>query len=242
MSFSIEDFKAAIGRRGGMMRDNRYIMTFTPPPCMRDVRSGLADAWPIVQDVEYWVDSVNIPGYQLALNVTKRWTYGPDEKRPYMPVFLPITVTFNSDADGTYLRFFNDWLQYILPHDWYNGGINQISNYTGRQYEVEYKSEYATDITIAVVNTAGQIVEVYYIKEAFPSLVTDIPMSYSQNGNAKFQVNFEYLDWTVRTDSPAVQEGTAVDTPDPIVPNRAADEPTPAEQLRDAEVLPPTGN
>jgi len=223
------------------MRDNRYVMTLVPPRCMVTGTTRMTDAFDITKDMEFWVDSVNIPGYQLALNVAKRWTYGPDEKRPYMPVFMPIQCTFNSDANGDYMHFFNSWMQYIMPHDWYNGGINQISNFGGRQYELEYKSEYATDITIAVLNTAGDVVEVYYIKEAFPSVVADVPMSYSQNGNAKFQVNFEYLDWTTTTVQPAVQS-TGVDTPEPTAPIRSNEPPTPAEQLRDAEVLPPTGN
>lgn len=239
MAFSIEDFKSAIGKRGGMMRDNRYVMTFVPPRCMLTGTTKMSGALDITRDMEFWVDSVNVPGYQLALNVAKRWTYGPDEKRPYMPVFTPIQCTFNSDANGDYLRFFNSWMQYILPHDWYNGGINQISNFGGRQYELEYKQEYATDITIAVLNTAGEYVTTYFIKEAFPSIVSDINMSYSQNGNAKFQVNFEYLDWTTETAQPAtVNDGS--DTPEPNRPISVIEKPTPAEQLRDAEVLPVT--
>ncbi len=240
MTFSIQEFKSAIGKRGGMMRDNRYVMTLVPPRCMVTGTTRMSDAFDMAKDMEFWVDAVNIPGYQLALNVAKRWTYGPDEKRPYMPVFTPIQCTFNSDARGDYLKFFNSWMQYILPHDWYNGGINQISNFGGRQYELEYKSEYATDITIAVLDSAGSTVEVYYIKEAFPSIVSDVSMSYSQNGNAKFQVNFEYLDWTTTTiQPPTVNDGS--DTPEPTNPIVNSQPPTPAEQLRDAQVLPPTG-
>lgn len=229
MAFGIEEFKAAFGDRGGAMRDNRYVMTMVPPRCMLNGATRMEDVSSIMRDMEFWVDSVNIPGYQLALNVAKRWTYGPDEKRPYMPVFMPITCQFLSDGHGDYLRFFNDWMQYIMPHDWYNGGINQISNFGGRQYELEYKSEYATDITISVLSPDGNIVEIYYIKEAFPSLIADIPMSYnSTNQTAKFQVQFEYLDWTTTQYSPSVMDGpgngipgNGTDTPEPTTPIRA---------------------
>lgn len=247
MSFSIEEFKSAIGKRGGMMRDNRYVMTMVPPKCMREGTTRMTDANDILRDMEFWVDAVNIPGYQFALNIAKRWTYGPDEKRPYMPVFMPIACTFNADANGDYLRFFNQWMQYIIPHDWYQGGINQISNFSGRQYEVEYKNEYSTDITISVLNVYGDIVEVYYIKEAFPSMVSEIPMSYSsQNNIAKFQVNFEYLDWTTTTYSPsdASTNGTVgEDTPDPAGPVRASLPTTnPPNGAQPNNINPPVGN
>lgn len=202
MSFSIEQFKAAVGKRGGMMRDNRFVMTFNLPAVMRDGSYSLVDVWDVSRDMEFWVNSVTLPGYQIGTHVTKRWTYGPDEKRPIAPIYMPFQCTFNADADGQYLRFFNDWLQYIMPHDWYTDTINQQSNYGGRQYEIEYKSNYATDISIASVNSEGEIIDVYFLKEAFPSQLADIPLSYDNNGNAKFNVIFEYLDWTTTTYKP----------------------------------------
>lgn len=209
MTFSIEQFKSAIGRRGGLMRDNRYVLSMSIPNIMRTSPTLPPDAQidvsGVVRDMEFWADSITIPGYQLGVNAVKRWTYGPDEKRPFTPLYFPFVVTFNSDMNGDYIQFFNNWLQYIMPHDWYNDTINQRSNFNGRQYEVEYKSNYAVDIQIATVDTSGEITKLYFIKEAFPSAITDIPMSYSSAGqHAKFQVMIEYLDWTTTTQTPAV--------------------------------------
>ena len=70
-------------------------------------------------------------------------------------------------------------------------------------WEVEYKSNYAVDITIAILNINDDLIETYILKEAFPSQVSDIPMSYSStNQHVKFLVNFEYLDWTSTTLTP----------------------------------------
>lgn len=217
MTFSIEQFKAAIGSRGGLMRDNRFVVSMGIPKVMQgldasfgllpdlpdNVTAGLS-AMDIARDLEFWAETIAVPGVQLATNAIKRWTYGPDEKRPFSQLYAPFVVQFNADANGDYIRYFNNWLQCIMPHDWYTTTARSRSNYGGRMWEVEYKSNYAVDITIAVLNVAGEIVETYILKEAFPSQISDIPMSYSStNQNVKFVVNFEYLDWTTTTITPS---------------------------------------
>lgn len=200
MSFKIEQFKSAISKRGGIMRDNRFVISMSIPRVMQSIplpEALFVDPMDAVRDMEFWADGLTIPGYQLGVGTTKRWTYGPDEKRPFTPIYFPFMVSFKSDMNGDYLRFFNNWMQFIMPHDWYNDTVNQRSNYSGRQFEVEYKANYAVDINIAVMNPAGEITNIYFLKEAFPSSISDITMSYdSVNQNAKFQVSFEYLDWT----------------------------------------------
>lgn len=205
MPFAINDFKGAISRRAGIMRPNKFLFQFGLPPVMM-VGEGPSFFGPLARDMEFWCDSVNLPGYQLGTSITRRWSYGPDEKRPYGPIYLPIQAQFNSDTHGAYLNFFNIWMQTIMPHDWYNGGFSQMSNYSpGRQYELEYKERYATDLEIHVYDAAfteGEPIVTYFIKEAFPSQIQDMKFDWSDTGNAKFMVTFEYLDWTTTTNNP----------------------------------------
>lgn len=195
--FSVNEFKSSLGQRGGPARFNKWLMTFTLPRIIYGDSDAIFENTQIVRDVEFWCESVNLPGYQLATNTARRWGYGPDEKRPYAPIYQPLQATFICDAEMGMLNFFNGWMQYIMPHDWYNAGLNaSFSSFGGgAQYHVEYKSLYATDITIQQYDPAGRLKLRYFVKEAFPSQVVDIGLNWNDPSYGKFQVMFDYLDW-----------------------------------------------
>lgn len=200
MAFMIEDFKAAISDRGGVMRANKFHLRFNLPQVLLEDSEARPWNTKLARDMSVWCTSINVPGVDLLTAPVRRWTFGPEEKRPIDIVYKPIQATFLSDGDGDLLYFFNCWTQFIIPHDWFNGGINQLSNFNGRQYEVEYKSRYATDLAIEIFNVDGSLTERYYIKEAFPSAIAEIPLSWEDNNShVKFVVQFDYLDWTTTT-------------------------------------------
>ena len=214
--FNIDNFTAELNKRKGLMRSNRFLVTMAPPPVM--IKQDVS----IFRSLEFWCESVTLPGYLISTYNNKRYTYGPEEKRPIIPVFQPIQCVFNSDGNGDYVNFFNQWLQYIMPHDWYTS-FNQNSRYSGSMYEIEYKNNYCTDLIIQVYDSAGmsskrdemtinkdsnKVIEggnelpilEYVVKEAFPNQIYDIPFNWSDNQNIKFQVNFDYIDWVERRD------------------------------------------
>jgi len=176
-------------------------MTLTPPQMMLNATGVTA----ILRDMEFYCEGAVAPGYQIQTMGVRRYTFGPEEKRPFAPVFTPVQATFNADAKGEVLGFWNAWLQFIMAHDWYQGGIRQKSNFGGGdQYYLAYKEDLATDITIKVFDTAGNVTVTYILKEAFPSQVTDVPLNWSDvNTTTKFMVNLEYLDWTTTTLGPS---------------------------------------
>lgn len=194
MPFSINEFKTALGERGGPMRANRFTVAFGIPPA---VASTMQNSTLMSRDAEFWCDGINLPGYQLATMGVRRWTYGPEEKRPIAPVFTPLEASFLADSEGSFFKFFNSWMNITMPHDWYNGGINETSGFGGRQYELEYKANYATDLIIKAYDIAGGVTHVWAVKEAFPSKVSDISLNWNDGQNARFSVTFDYLDWTI---------------------------------------------
>ena len=220
--FNINEFKSQLNDRNGLMRSNRFLVTMTPPAVMN---GGIEE----FRSFEFWCESVTLPGYMISSYSNKRYTYGPDEKRPAIPVYQPIQCVFNSDGKGSYLQFFNKWLQYIMPHDWYNS-FNQRSLYNGSMYELEYKSNYATDINILVYDMSGNVSLQYVIKEAFPAQIYDIPFNWADNQNTKFQVNFEYVDWILYNEI----RDTAPDNPNTATP--------PLNPPKPREPVPPIGN
>lgn len=189
--FNIEVFKSEVNRRAGIMKNNKFLMTFVPPEITGQVQS-------IGRSIEYWCDATSLPGYQLMMGDTRRWTYGPHEKRPFGPNIVSLQTVFISDANGDMLKFFNGWLNHIVPH-YVSKSFTANADGTGGTkypYEIEYKEKYVTDIHIYVFREDGLPTLHYVCKEAFPSHIMDIPVAWdSTNSFMKFQITFDYLDW-----------------------------------------------
>jgi hypothetical protein len=188
--FNIETFKSEINKRSGIMKNNKFLMRFTPPSMFQ---GGPNDSQEVVRSVEYWCDATSLPGYQLMMGDTRRWTYGPHEKRPFGPNIVSLQTVFISDANGDMLTFFHSWLNNIIPHYVSKGFTAEADGANGMMpYEVRYKKNYAVDIEIFVYQESGLPILHYKIKEAFPSHIMEIPVSWdSMNHFMKFQVTFE---------------------------------------------------
>lgn len=197
--FNVEDFKSELRSRNGVMRNNRFLITFPPPR----VLLGNGPAASMNRSIEFWCESINLPGYQLMQHDTRRWTYGPSEKRPFAPNFQSLQCSFIADGDGDIWNLFNSWLQYIMPHDTEEGFNRNRTLFGGYPYELEYKVNYVTELNIAVFDETGKKKPINIIcKEAFPSQVIDTNLNWADtNGTAKVGVVFEYLDWFVRREN-----------------------------------------
>lgn len=189
--FNVENFKSELNKRNGVMRNNRFLLTFATPRVLLE-SEYTSD---LNRSMEFWCESVNLPGYQLMQHDTRRWTYGPAEKRPFAPNFQSLQCSFIADGNAEIWTFFNEWLQYILPHD-ADQGFNNPSGFGGYPYELAYKVDYVTELNIAVFDETGKNKINLICKEAFPSQVIDTNLSWADtNGTAKVGVVFEYLDW-----------------------------------------------
>lgn len=202
MSFNIEEFRSELGKRGSVMKTNRFLVTFPMPIGLFDgtgelLRANQGFNRTTTSKVEYWCESVNLPGYQLLTHDVRRWTYGPAEKRPFAPNFTQLQCNFISDGRGRIYNLFNDWMNLIMPHDT-KDGFNADSKYGGNAYEVKYKTQYVTDLNIKVFSESGKEILTLVCKEAFPSHMLDIPLNWGDtNSYVKFQVAFDFLDWYI---------------------------------------------
>lgn len=189
MPFNVNDFVSEIGKQKGVMRNNKFLVTFAAPPVLQ--------SYPINRTIEYWCDAVNLPGYQIMTHNVNRWTYGPTEKRPFAPNFTQLQLEFLTDNNGKVIEIFDDWMQRILPHDTdqgFNSTVNQRY-----PYHVEYKDQYATELNIVVYSEQGTPIRNVVCKEAFPVHMQDIALSWNDTNNvAKLVVVFDYLDWFIR--------------------------------------------
>lgn len=201
MAFNIDQFSAEIGNRNGLMRTNRFQLRIPPPPILLG-RQGVQEMFHENSGTHFWAQDVQMPGYQLQSGNVRRYTYGPNETRPFAPNFQQVQANFAADGNMTIFQFFDAWLQSIIPHDsdgLFSSGSSEFNGELGRVYELSYKTEYATDIDISLFDASGQEIMVMTLYEAFPSNINAIPLAWGDNNNyATFSVFFEYVDWNVR--------------------------------------------
>jgi len=207
MAFNINQFNSILGTKSGPLKTNKFRVLFPPPQIMLG-RTGVNETFTKASGLHFWCQDAQLPGFQLVLGNVRRHTFGPNESRPFGPNFQQIQLTFIADADLSNWSYFDSWLQSILPHD-SERGINTPSKYgEGMVYELEYKQKYSTDMIIEVFDAqskkAGDDFNqippapklTIVVKEAFPSNVNAIQLSWADNNNyATFTVFMEYLDW-----------------------------------------------
>lgn len=186
----ISGFRSTINSLGGLQRPNHFYVTIPNPPMLQ------GDIGPIL--LPFLTESANIPGVSLATSDVRRYGYGPTEKKPYAPIFVDQQMTFFGDASGVVHKFFYKWINGIVKSDEFPLGT---PGYNGvRPFEVEYKRQYAVDITITAINEVDRKIMEVKLFDAFPIAMGDINLNWGQNdGYVGIPITFSYYKWK-RTD------------------------------------------
>lgn len=191
VSFNIDEFLGKMTT--GLLRSNKFSLELATLP------HGMAGSEhaQLFPDLKFYCESVDIPGVLLQTNEVKRYGYGPVEKKPYMPAFADARCVFRSDQEGKVFAFIRQWqalaLNYEFPSASSNGGgIRDKKGYTNRStglggtsrpeltpYELGYKRQYAVDVYITNYSEDGQAVGELTLRDAFPSLVADMPLAWA---------------------------------------------------------------
>lgn len=201
MAFNIKDFRAEVDKKHGLMKTNKFLITFVAPSIATYLPYDNQPRRDFDRNVEFWCESINLPGYAFEMHGTRRWSYGPEEARPFAAKTQPLLCNFLADSDGHVYNFFNTWMTNIIPHHTPNGmalNPDRVNTILGKgilPYEIRYKQEYVTDIHIYIFDEAGKNTIHVVCKEAFPSQIMDMPLSWGNNDVAQFQIGIEYLDW-----------------------------------------------
>lgn len=186
----ISGFRSTINNLNGLQRPNHFYVTIPNPPILQ------GDIGPIL--LPFLTESASIPGVSLATSEVRRYGYGPTEKKPYLPVFIDQQMTFFGDAAGTVHKFFYKWMNGIVKYDEFplgKPGFNGV-----RPFEVEYKRQYAVDITITAIDEVDRKIMEIKLYDAFPIFLGDVNMSWSQTDSfVSIPVTFTYYKWK-RTD------------------------------------------
>lgn len=191
---SIDDFKATIGRRSGLARQNRFAIFMTPPGqtllnldlqnAAANLLSGSFSLGSLVndpRDIALLCESCQFPGRQIQTLDKPHLDFRQQIKVPTGYFNEDITFEFHLTNDYYVKKIFDRWLNTIIEQD---------------SYTLKYDSEFKTDVTIQQLNE--QNVPIYGVKllNAFPVTVNSIDLNNtSADTTQKLSVTFTFEDF-----------------------------------------------
>ena len=170
MSGSINDFKSSF--KTDIARPNRFDVTI---PIPLSLITYVSDA----RNLAFRCDSAQLPGRSFETTERKLGS-APTEKFPYHTNYQESTLTFILSDNMNEKLFFDAWLELMNP----------TSN-----FNFQYKSNYATDISINQYDVSGQLTYSVVLQEAFPIDMNQLDMDWSADGHHKLAVVFCYKQW-----------------------------------------------
>lgn len=201
MPFNVNEIAAEISRKG-IMRNNKFVVEFPIPLSLRNT-TGFAQLNDTNRVLSLYCEGANLPGVALLTEDIRRYGYGPNEKKPYAPIFTDVNLTFRGDASGDVWTFMHAWMKCAINYE-YRTGMNTPSGPVSNQFpsEVGYKLDttnqeaYATDVTVRVYDDTGKETIQVILREAYPIFVGDIPLNWSARSDyMRIPVTLTFFDW-----------------------------------------------
>lgn len=182
--------------KAGVMRTDRFYMTINAPNVLTPQATTQVE-------IPFAAEATTLPGVMLATSEVARYGYGATLKNPYRPIFVDLNVSFISDGGRKIYDFFYDWINSIVKGDG-TGDMhyNKLDDRKFRKsdllaYEVEYRDNYKTDITITTVDETNRSIVIIRLYNAFPIALGDVPVSWSNsNDYMRIPVTFTYSNWS----------------------------------------------
>jgi len=170
MSSSINDFKSAIIRNGGIAKPNRFYVTFASLP-----GSGSGTS---TRDIPYLCESASLPGKQITTLDYDIGTRRP-LKIPTGYIEDDITMTFIATNNNFIKNAMEKWMQKIINVDSYL----LTSNY----------SDYKTEINITQLKEDNTVVQTVTLEGAYPITINSVELdNNSESTIQKVTVVFTY--------------------------------------------------
>lgn len=199
--FKIDNFKSEINTYG-VLRNNRYVVDFTPPEYLKGQYSSL-------DRIELRCEAAQLPGMQFAtIDGPPRLGYGPIESTPYGVTFEDLSLTFVVDKDSYVHKFFYDWVNCIVNYN--NAGAITPQGATRgpisgmKTYEVGYRSKFSTSVNIIVYDGVAKpgdtetSVLTATAYNAYPKALPSVDLNWQPTDEVvKLTIPFSYTDYNI---------------------------------------------
>ena len=191
MAFNINTFKSEIDKRGGPARPSLFEIIIAP---INDGVNELNKDTKInSRTFSFFCSSANIPGISIN-SIPYLATGALTTQFPIAVINQPVNTVFMVDSDHQILNYFHNWMQKIVNHGSASAGT--FDEVDGKlPYEIGYKDEYATDITIRHYSTESFEDKYYEVKlhNAFPVTIADLDLAWENNDSfLTMPVSFVY--------------------------------------------------
>ena len=217
--FNVNEFSSTLSKVGGLQRNNLFAVEIPLPNMFFQAGGQLPQAGTrlsaISKKLHFFCEATNLPGIEIETSQVRRYGYGAIEEKPHNAIMGGLTLNFYGDARGAILNFFQQWMKFIVNFD-SRGNFNNATGLSlengslkGNQfpYEVNYKIDYAVDITVNQFDQTGQFTNSVVCRMCFPKFMPDINLSWAHNDDfMKIPVNFSMLDFY----NPNLQLGAGV--------------------------------
>lgn len=229
-TFNINDFKTEMWNTG-VVRPHSFIVDMNPPKVLQD-----AGGFNNTRRLSMRCESAQLPDVTLGTQEILRYGYGPMEGAPYTAVFSGVSLTFVLDRTSYVYRFFYHWLNSIVNFNTSRGmrGVSPL-NRDMKAYEVGYKDDITTDISINVFDEFARPVIVSTMHRAFPKAINAMDLNWgSVNDVVKMTVALSFREFSSQI----------MDNPQPVmespfssdVANGRAPQPTQPLALNDVRI------
>ena len=217
MAFNISEFKTNIAKGGGLLKNNKFLVLVPTPRILQGKSIDNIPTSSTNDILRFHAEKASIPGIALQASEMRRQGIGNLEKTPFGAAFTDCDVSFTIDQKSTVWNFFQSWMDGI-----YNFNL-KIGN---GLYELAYKNEYCTTLTLYVYNEIHPQTPVIQIEliDAFPVSISDIPLQWSGGEHITLNVRFNFRSWNeirVGTSTyapPAFRSGARESYNDPTQP------------------------
>jgi len=145
----------------------------------------------------YRCESAELPSITYA-TLEQKFGSNPIEKYPYQVQFNDLSLTFIVGSDMDEKKFFDSWMELIVPSSTYN---------------MNYKEKYVTDVRITQFDSTDIPTYAVDLMDAYPITVNQLDLDWSSEGYHKLTVVFAYTYWMPITNPTAETVRTAVAQP-----------------------------
>ena len=194
-----EEVKSSIRKYGIQKSSMAYVSVELPLFLRNGIRSsagggGFSGALGLLASNR--AESFSQPGVAFATSDIRRYGIGPIERKPYVPIFLDYNINFIGDSDGVIHKFFYYWLNSIINYTALPTGETDKDVFSKGPFEVEYKDNYKTDISIYTFNEVQQKAGVIILYNAYPFSMGEIARNWAdENTLVRIPVQFTYSHW-----------------------------------------------
>jgi len=161
---TIDQFKATIGKRGGIATTNRFSVTITPPEQALFNLRAILGGTKIVndpRDINILCQSCSLPGRLIMTGDYDPYGSNP-RKYPQNIAEEDVNFTFLLTNDFYAKKVFDNWQKNI---------IDPVSQ------RISYDAAYKSDVLIQELNKDNSIVYAVRLIDAFPTAVNSIDLS-----------------------------------------------------------------